>query len=85
MHVRADMVASGQCTATFPRSLVRYFAARSAVKVLPVDLPVQPLPVGIVTLKNRTLSPIVERFIEHLRDFTRPMRAEQLVDSNRSS
>ena len=85
MHVRADMVASGQCAATFPRSLVRYFAARSAVKVLPVDLPVQPLPVGIVTLKNRTLSPIVERFIEHLRDFTRPMRAEQLVDSNRSS
>jgi DNA-binding transcriptional LysR family regulator len=83
VHVRADMVASGEYIATFPWSMVRYFAARSAVKVLPVDLPVQPLPLGIVTLKNRTLSPIVERFIEHLRDFTRPMRAEQSADSDR--
>jgi hypothetical protein len=30
-------------------------------------------PVGIITLKNRTLSPVVERFIEYVRDFTRPM------------
>jgi len=85
VHVRADMVASGECIATFPSSLVRYFAARSAIKVLPIDLPVQPLPVGIVTLKNRTLSPVVERFIQHLRDFTRPMRAAQSVGSDRSS
>jgi DNA-binding transcriptional LysR family regulator len=33
-----------------------------------------PWPVNIATLKNRTLSPVVGRFIEHLRDVTRPMR-----------
>jgi hypothetical protein len=32
-----------------------------------VTLPVRPWPVAIVTLKNRTLSPIVERFIESAR------------------
>jgi hypothetical protein len=37
-------------------------------------LPVRPWFFAIMTLKNRTLSPIVERFIEELRDFTRPMR-----------
>lgn len=74
VHVRADMVASGECIATFPGAVVRYFAARSAVKVLPVDLPERPWPMGIVTLRGRTLSPVVERFIEHLREFTQPMR-----------
>jgi len=33
-----------------------------------------PWPVNIVTLKNRTLSPAVERFIECTRDFSRPIR-----------
>ena len=35
---------------------------------MPVDLPVRPWPVTILTLKNRTLSPVVERFIERLRE-----------------
>ena len=78
-HVRADMAASGGCVTTFPGSIVRFFSSRQLVKVLPVDLPVRPWPLAIVTLKNRTLSPVVERFIEHLRDFTRPMRAEPPV------
>jgi DNA-binding transcriptional LysR family regulator len=70
------MMASGECITTFPGAVVRYFAARSAVKVLPVDLPARPWPMGIVTLRDRTLSPVVEHFIEHLREFVRPMKAE---------
>jgi DNA-binding transcriptional LysR family regulator len=53
---------------------VRFCADRLSLKVLPVDLPMRPWPLAIVTLKNRMLSPVVERFIEYLRDFTRPMR-----------
>jgi len=44
------------------------------MKVLPIDLPVQPWPVVIATLKGRTLSPVVELFIEFVRHFTKPMR-----------
>jgi DNA-binding transcriptional LysR family regulator len=44
------------------------------MKVLPVDLPAHEWPVVIATLKNRTLSPVVELFIEFVRDFTKPMR-----------
>jgi hypothetical protein len=36
----------------------------NSAKALPVGVPLQPWPVVILTLKNRTLSPIVERFIE---------------------
>jgi DNA-binding transcriptional LysR family regulator len=49
--LRANMVASGQFITTFPNSVVRLHADRLALKVLPVDLPVRPWPVAIVTLK----------------------------------
>jgi DNA-binding transcriptional LysR family regulator len=57
-------MAPGEYITAFPRSWVRF----NGSKVLPVDLPVRPWPVTILTLKNRTLSPVVERFIERLRE-----------------
>jgi DNA-binding transcriptional LysR family regulator len=75
-HLRTNMVASGHFIATFPNSVARHYADRFSLKVLPVDLPARPWPVAILTLKNRTLSPVVERFIQHLRDSTRPMDAK---------
>jgi hypothetical protein len=38
------------------------------LKELTVDIPIRPWPVAILTLKNRTLSPVVERFIEGARE-----------------
>jgi DNA-binding transcriptional LysR family regulator len=70
MPVMTYFLATGPFISAMPRS-VAYF---SSLKVLPVDLPPRPWPVIIVTLKNRTLSPVVERFIECAREFTRPMR-----------
>jgi len=63
-------LANGPFITSMPRS-VAYF---KSLKVLPVDLPTQPWTVNIARLRNRTLRPVVERFIAHLRDFTRPMR-----------
>jgi DNA-binding transcriptional LysR family regulator len=54
-------------------AIPRFHGARRSIKVLPVDLPDLLCPVVIMTLKNRTLNPVVERFIAHMRDFTRPM------------
>jgi DNA-binding transcriptional LysR family regulator len=73
MSVITHFLADGQFITSMPRS-VAYF---KSLKILPVDLPVRQWPVAIVTLKNRTLSPAVERFIECARDFTRPMREGQ--------
>jgi hypothetical protein len=31
------------------------------------------MPIGIVTLKNRTLSPVAQLFIEHAREVAKPL------------
>jgi DNA-binding transcriptional LysR family regulator len=69
--VRADLLAHEPFVSAYPRSI----AQRYSLKVLPVDLSAPRTFVGVVTLKNRTLSPVTERFIEHLRAFARPLRS----------
>jgi DNA-binding transcriptional LysR family regulator len=68
IHLRANLLATGPFITVFPHSVVHLYGNRFSLKVLPVDLPVRPWPVTIVTLKNRTLSPVVERFIECARE-----------------
>jgi DNA-binding transcriptional LysR family regulator len=47
---------------------LRFSSGSREVKVLPVKLPFSRGPIGIVTLKNRTLSPVARLFIEHARE-----------------
>lgn len=74
-HLRVNLAASGSHITTLPNSTLRTYGDRFTLKALPIDLPTQSWPAVIVTLRNRTLSPVVERFIQHVRDFTQPMRA----------
>jgi DNA-binding transcriptional LysR family regulator len=66
-HLRVNMVASGHFIATFPKSVIDYYAGRFGLKVLQVDIPTKPWPVAVLTLKARTLSPVVHFFIDHVR------------------
>jgi len=66
-HLRANLVSTGNYIATFPQSVVQFYADRFGLKALPVELPPRPWPVVILTLKHRTLSPIVQVFIDHVR------------------
>src|SRR4051812_35907560 len=50
---------------------------RPVFKTLPVGLPVRPWLVTMLTLKNRTLSPVVERFMECARDAAEPLAKAQ--------
>jgi hypothetical protein len=49
------------------------FSKHLEIKVLPVELQHPRLPIGIVTLKNRTLSPIAQLFIENARAVAKPL------------
>jgi DNA-binding transcriptional LysR family regulator len=71
--LRANLLATGPFITAFPSSIMRLNAEELSVKVLPVDVPVRPWPVAIVTLKNRTLSPVAQRFMDHVRVFARSM------------
>src|SRR5262245_27157730 len=63
----SHFLASGSFITGCARSLVRH----AGLKVLAVNLPHRPWPVMIMTIKNRTLSPLVERFIASAREATK--------------
>ena len=63
MHLCCKLVATGRFVALLPSSIVRFGGRDLALKVLPIKLPVQSRSIGIVTLKNRTLSPVALSFI----------------------
>jgi DNA-binding transcriptional LysR family regulator len=65
----AHFVFNGRHIMAYPKSV----AARHSLKVLPVKLPIRPWPLSILTLKNRTLSPVAERFIECAREVAKSM------------
>jgi DNA-binding transcriptional LysR family regulator len=71
MPLITDFLANGPFITAYPRSVVIH----NSLKILPVELPVRPWPVVIMTLKNRTLSPVVERFIECAREVSRSFAA----------
>jgi len=70
-------VAKGPFITVLPNSVMHLFADKPSLKALPLDVAFPPWPVAIVTLKNRTLSPVVERFTECARDVTRSMGYRQ--------
>jgi DNA-binding transcriptional LysR family regulator len=71
--VRANLLATGPCISTLPSSSMRLYA--SSLAALPVALPIRPWPFVIATLKNRTLSPVVERFVECTREVAKSFDA----------
>jgi DNA-binding transcriptional LysR family regulator len=74
--VRVSLIATGPYIGTFPSSSMRLYANRFSLVTLPVALPTRPWPVALVTLKNRTLSPVVERFLECTREVAKSFNAK---------
>ena len=72
-QVRMSLLATGRFLTVFPASVLRFSTRRPEFKVLPVELPIARVSVGIVTLKNRTLSPVARLFIEHARGVAKPL------------
>jgi DNA-binding transcriptional LysR family regulator len=73
IHLRMQLLASGQYLTVLTDSTARCGAERWSLKVLPVDLGPR-LPVVAVTLKHRMLSPPAEIFIHEVRAVTKGMR-----------
>jgi DNA-binding transcriptional LysR family regulator len=73
VSLRLHLLANGPYLTAFARSTLTPHAERYGLTALAVDLPYRPWPVVLATLKNRTLSPVVERFIECAREVARSM------------
>jgi DNA-binding transcriptional LysR family regulator len=72
-EVRVSLVAAGRFLTIAPSSLLRLPTRRPELKALPVELPMAFGPVGIVTLKNRTLNPVAKLFIRHAHEAAKPL------------
>lgn len=67
-HLRNDLLATGRFLTIMAGTVLRANAERWALKALPIDLKIPPNSVAAFTLKRRTLSPVVELFLEHARE-----------------
>ena len=68
VHLRNILSMRGRFIAVLTSSVLRFGPAGNSLKELPLDLPLPEWPALIVTLKNRTLRPAVERFVTCLRE-----------------
>ena len=73
-EARIGLVATGHFLSIVRNSHLRLPRRRAEIKLLPVKLSVARVPFGIITLKNRTLSPAAQLFIEHARQVANPLR-----------
>jgi len=73
--IRMQLVATGRFLTLMGGSLLRPNAERWALKALPIALDALSFPVAIFKLKHRTVSPVVQKFVEHLRAASKSMAA----------
>ncbi len=64
LHLYMRVIETGHWVGLVPASVMRFGGRQMQIKVLPVKILSPPAPVGFVTVKDRTLTPLAERFIE---------------------
>jgi DNA-binding transcriptional LysR family regulator len=72
-QMQIALLSMGRFLAIWPRSLFQFSAKRLPIKILPVKLPAPHGPVGLITLKNRTIGPVAELFMDCIRDLSRSL------------
>jgi len=78
LHLFTVLLEKEPFLAIVPGSLLQ-FGAPPPLKVLPVNLQIPAWPVGIMTLKNRTLTPVVRLFTDCLREMARPLMGDKMI------
>ena len=76
IHLFLQLVITGRFVAMLPGSVLRLSGKNWPLKILPIKLPIQPKPVAIMRLKNRTLSPVAQVFIDCARAVARAIPAK---------
>jgi DNA-binding transcriptional LysR family regulator len=68
MALRGALLATGRYLSVLPESTLQFATERLQVKVLPVDMPAITQTTEITTFRNRSLSPVLKRFIDCTRE-----------------
>lgn len=73
LPVRQALVATGRYLTMVPRVVLAFAPASTALQRVAVDLPTTRRPVGLVTVKNRTLSAAAQLFTDSVRQMAKPL------------
>jgi DNA-binding transcriptional LysR family regulator len=70
-ELRVSLLATNRYLTILPESSLWLPTKHPHIKRVPVELPLRAMPIGVITLKNRTLSPAVQRFIDCAREMAK--------------
>jgi DNA-binding transcriptional LysR family regulator len=68
VHAQNELLATGHFLTVLPSFALKIPGGHLPLKAVPVALPNPPAPVGLIIPKNRTLTPVVQMFIESVRN-----------------
>jgi DNA-binding transcriptional LysR family regulator len=71
--VRNALVGTGRFLTIVPDSVFAFRADDLRIRRLPIALPTTRRPVGIITLKNRTISPVAQLFVQYARELAKEL------------
>jgi DNA-binding transcriptional LysR family regulator len=77
LNIRYGLLATGRFITMIPDAVLHYGPVRASIRVLPIPLPRWHVPTCVVTLKDRTLSPLAKLFIEALHELAKPLAKGQ--------
>jgi DNA-binding transcriptional LysR family regulator len=77
LYVQNALLATHRFLTVQPSFVLRDPSRNPPLKALPVALPNKPMPIGLITVKNRTLTPLAQLFIDNMRDFAKPLAKSQ--------
>jgi DNA-binding transcriptional LysR family regulator len=76
--MQMPLLRTGRFLMFLPASMLHFTARRLSLKVLPVDMPAQMWPIGIVTLKGRAPNPAQHLFVECAREIAKPLLGKRV-------
>jgi DNA-binding transcriptional LysR family regulator len=74
LSLRNKLLATGRFLSSLPRFSLALPRGPAPIKALRVELPGTRRPMGVITLKGRTLSPLAQLFLDGLRGVVKPLR-----------
>lgn len=75
----SSLVASGQYLGVLGSMFLHFRPPSVRLKVLPVELSIAAPPINVITLKNRTLSPVAQLFLDFAREVTKSVARKSLA------
>jgi len=75
LPVRSALLATGRFLSMVPRVVLQFQARGQALAALSLELPSTHRPLAMISLKNRTLSPVAGLFSEFAREAAKPFAA----------